>query len=141
MAIRVFAAQGYNGLHSVKAVQRYRRAWEWAMYKGIAGPAIPGEEVNLPDEADFPAWADMRHIAYAIPDVHPLRRPAGGSGRAGHYMSTLSSIRFSLGRLVANLTDSELDSEVGDILVGYADAIEEEARRLRAIGEGLNRTL
>lgn len=55
MHIREFAAQGYAGLTTNKAVSRYRDAWLSAIGNGWAVPVEPGQEVTLPD-VEFPTW-------------------------------------------------------------------------------------
>jgi len=54
---REFAQRGIKGLHSDKTVRFYRKAWQWAMEKGLAEEPMPGQLVDLPT-VDFPEWGD-----------------------------------------------------------------------------------
>lgn len=56
--IRQFAALGFTGLTTPKAVLRYRRAWSWAIEQGLAAPVEPGDTVVLP-EVPFPGWMEV----------------------------------------------------------------------------------
>lgn len=53
--ISQFANQGYAKLKSVKSVQRYRRAWEYAISQGWAKPTYAGGVIALPRKP-FPSW-------------------------------------------------------------------------------------
>jgi hypothetical protein len=55
MHIREFAAQGFAGLTTNKAVSRYRDAWVSAVSNGWTTLAEPGKTVELPDQ-EFPVW-------------------------------------------------------------------------------------
>jgi hypothetical protein len=55
MHIREFAAQGFSGLTTNKAVSRYRDAWVSAVSQGWTTLAEPGRTAPIPDQP-FPAW-------------------------------------------------------------------------------------
>jgi hypothetical protein len=50
--------RGIRGLQSQTAVRKYWRAWDYAIFDGMAQPVKLGDEVELPDAewADYSRW-------------------------------------------------------------------------------------
>lgn len=131
--IRQFAAQGYAGLTTPKAVNRYRDAWVTAIGNGWAVPVEPGDEVELP-EGDFPAWPspgdptlDLTPAALEEGAGNEVREdvPRGSSARRGLYgrrplearLIERLSVADEAARRIAALT--EIPTPVRDELIGH----------------------
>lgn len=78
--IRQFAAQGFAGLTTNKAVERYRAAWVSAIDNGWAPPVEPGQTIELPNQP-FPAWP--YGASDELPDQPSSAWPYGASDGDG----------------------------------------------------------
>lgn len=128
MNIRTFAAQGFLGLSTPKAVSRYREAWITGIDAGWCVPVGPGSQVELPDEP-FPPWPYGQgstwedHSTGAIPPRSRLRRPF-----EVRVLSRLESTVLSLRQLAAmDLGSDDLDPDTRDSLVTNLRAVRDRA--------------
>lgn len=86
MHIREFAAQGFVGLTTNKAVSRYRDAWITAIDNGWASPVKAGQLVRLPAKP-FPVWpygdiiGESQTTVTEVDDVTAARLEAQARGR------------------------------------------------------------
>lgn len=140
--IRTFAAQGYAGLTTPKAVARYREAWASAISHGWAVPVEPGQEVRLPDHP-FPAWPSGHDTAEedaafqdtAWEDPAWEDPPGGGRHRSRGPNRTLPERVFgsldraatALRQLADAATAQPLDDEIRDQLVARLTTLRQEA--------------
>jgi hypothetical protein len=134
MHIREFAAQGFQGLTTNKAVSRYRDAWITAISNGWAVPVSPGQLVTLPDK-EFPAWpyVDLEGsgtVTFEREDISRLRTERGPNRPvAERILSRLENMVKLLDQL-AELSPDEIDPEVHRELVDRLSLVQAEARKL-----------
>lgn len=146
MHIREFAAQGFVGLTTNKAVSRYRDAWIAAINNGWAVPVSAGQLVRLPDKL-FPAWpygdiiGESSVTVEEVDDVTAARMQAQERGRARRpveqrIVGRLDGAVWALGELER----AEITEEARTVLVGkltelrkQTDAMLKKLRRLSAV--------
>lgn len=164
MYIREFAAQGFSGLTTNKAVSRYRDAWVGAVSKGWTTLAEPGRSVQIP-EHPFPAWPygtdeeddadelgtvtvteadeNVSHMhSYRDYDEVPSPGYGGGTGHlrrspSDRVLSHLDTAAKALSRL-AEISNDGLDEDTRRELVEKLNELQKQTREaLKALRGGL----
>ena len=144
MHIREFAAQGFVGLTTNKAVSRYRDAWVKAIDNGWAAPVKAGQLVRLPDKP-FPPWPYAPEFGPGNVTVTEVDDLTAQRMQARDYHRRPSHERI-LGRLegavwaLSELDRTEVTDEARSVLVGkltelrrQTDAMLKKLRRLSAV--------
>jgi len=123
--IRDFAAQGFAGLSTPKAVSRYREAWVTAIANGWATPVSPGQEVKLPTQ-EFPAWPYGQDSTW-----EDFARKGQGRGPTRpiqeRIVGTLDRTASALRELAEAATEQPLDEEERASLVERLTTLRDEA--------------